>query len=508
MKSLRLKFQIIVPAILSIALFTVISCVPKQKPDNTIESADKTSENKKVSKTEDTSSSGDYEPYPVLKASELLEPELLKGEHHEVVEEVVNDCIWNSYTVKSDFGEYEARNTDMLEIRVNEINATAKLQDVSGGQALAVGAADSVINPFRSAINVATHPVDTVKGVPGGIVTFFKKIYYSGEKVVIVTGQTAQSMGGAVVGSGDEDGEGGETFSYLTGNVAYLTDWYLGMSGGERRLAKKLGVDPYTSNPELAAELNRVAKYDRIGRLGLGFANTPSVPGMGYVKDVNYYVWDKDPKELIDFNKKNLLEMGIDEELVERFLDSPYYSPTFQTTIVFSLLELPNVANREEVIEDAVVASSISESKFFMNIVLLLVWFNNTQTPLKEIINHGDITSGLTVDNKIVTIIPVDYLCWSEKVAEAARFHDQVFKDVQADGRELWIVGEVSERAKLELTNLGWKVNEQVSIEVETITKDKEKEEAVKGINKRAFDVFQDGDIENKDLKDSDQNNQ
>ncbi len=45
-------------------------------------------------------------------------------------------------------------------------------------------------------------------------------------------------------------------------------------------MAKKVGVDPYTSNPELAAELSRLAKYDRIGRLGLGFANIPSVPGM------------------------------------------------------------------------------------------------------------------------------------------------------------------------------------------------------------------------------------
>ena len=222
-----------------------------------------------------------------------------------------------------------------------------------------------------------------------------------------------------------------------------------------RKTCGKEGTRGSIYFPELAAELNRVAKYDRIGRLGLGFTNIPSVPGMGYIKDVNHYVWDKDPKELRDFNKKNLLEMGIDKELVETFLDSPYYSPTFQTKIVFSLLQLPDVVNREEVIEDAIVASSISESKFFVNIVLLLVWFNNTEAHLKEIINHGDITSGLTVDNKIITIIPVDYLCWSEKVAESARFHDQVFSDVKAQGGELWIVGEISERATLEYNNLG-----------------------------------------------------
>jgi len=503
MKPYQLKLQMMIPAIV-LALFAIISCVPKQNEDSqSIQSTDKTAEDrpqdKKVSEIQHPPTSEYYELYPVFKASELLEPELLRGEHHEVVEEVRNDCVWNSYTIKSDFGEYNARNTSILEIRVKEINATSKLQETSGGQALAVGASDSVINPFRSAINIATNPVDTAKGVPGGIVTFFKKVYYTGEKVVIVAGKTAKDVGGTVVGSGGENGEEGETFSDLTGNVAYLTDWYLGISGGERRLAKKLGVDPYTSNPELAAELNRVAKYDRIGRLGLGFANVPSVPGMGYIKDVNHYVWDKDPKELREFNKKNLLEMGIDEELVETFLDSPYYSPTFQTTLVFSLLQLPDVANREEVIEDAVVASSISESKFFVNIVLLLVWFNNTQTPLKEIVNHGDITSGLTIDNKVVTILPVDYLCWSEKVAGAAKFHNEVFKDVPADGKELWIVGEISERATLEFANLGWEVHEQVSIEEEPVTEEFDKGEATKGINKRAFDVFKEEDLEKSD---------
>ena len=159
---------------------------------------------------------------------------------------MTNDCIWNSYKIKSDFGEYDAVNTNILKTRVNEINATARLKETSGGHALAAGAADSVIVPFKSAINIASNPVNTVKGVPGGIVKKKKKIYYSGEKVVVVTGQTAQSVGGAVVESGEQNSEEGETFSDLTGNVAYLTDWYLGISGGERRVAKKVRVDPYT----------------------------------------------------------------------------------------------------------------------------------------------------------------------------------------------------------------------------------------------------------------------
>jgi len=164
----------VVSAILLIALFAVISCAPKQSSPDTdsqsVQSSEKsmedTSQDENISAVdkvmEEPPVSGDYEPYPVFKASELLEPEILKGENYEIVEEVTNDCIWNSYQINSDFGQYNARNTNILEIRVNEINATARLQQTSGGEALAVGAADSVINPFRSAINIATHPVDTV----------------------------------------------------------------------------------------------------------------------------------------------------------------------------------------------------------------------------------------------------------------------------------------------------------------------------------------------------------
>ncbi len=83
-----------------------------------------------------------------------------------------------------------------------------------------------------------------------------------------------------------------------------------------------------------------------------------------------------------------------------------HYTYNLFFNVVYSFIDYYFLC-REEIVEDAVVASSISESKFFVNIVLLLVWFNNTQSPLKQIINHGDITSGLTEDNRIITIIPV-----------------------------------------------------------------------------------------------------
>lgn len=433
-----------------------------------------------------------YEELAVLNASEILDDDILKSDHHKVREEVVSDCVWNSYQIESEFGGFRAYNTNILKTRVNEILAIAKLQETSGAEALASGAVASVITPFTSAINIATNPVGTAVGIPGGIVTFFRKIYYTGEKTVKIAGKKAAQVGSAVTGS---EGEDGKESMDITSDVGYLLDWYLGVSGGERRAAKKLGVDPYTSNPVLAAELKRVAKYERIGRLGFGYVDIPSVPGMGYVKDVNHYVWDKDPRELRDYNKKSLIKMGVEEELTESFLDSPYYSPSFQTAIVFSLQEMEGVTNREEIIEDAVVAWTIPQAQLYTNIVLLLTWFHNNQSPFTEIINHSDITSGLTADKRVITILPVDYLCWSEQVADVANFHNEVLSDIEAEQREFWFAGTVSDRTKSEITDLGWVVYDEVKIESSDPAYN-QKGKAAREINTEVYRTFEKENLE------------
>ena len=87
---------------------------------------------------------------------------------------------------------------------------------------------------------------------------------------------------------------------------------------------------------------------------------------------------------------------------------------------------------------------------------MLLLWFHENETPLKSIINNGDITSALTEDDRIITVFPVDYLCWSAYAAEPAKLRDDVFKDIEAQGTGLWIAGAVSPGAADELNNLGW----------------------------------------------------
>jgi hypothetical protein len=72
-----------------------------------------------------------YEELPELKASEVLQADILSGPYHKVQEEVPTYSGANRFTIDSQFGVFEAEGNEMLVKRVNEINAIAKLKEVS-----------------------------------------------------------------------------------------------------------------------------------------------------------------------------------------------------------------------------------------------------------------------------------------------------------------------------------------------------------------------------------------
>lgn len=72
-----------------------------------------------------------FEELPELNASEILKPELLKGPHFAVRDPVPTGSGMNQFTIDSDFGVFEAEGNEMLLQRLKEIDAIARLQDVS-----------------------------------------------------------------------------------------------------------------------------------------------------------------------------------------------------------------------------------------------------------------------------------------------------------------------------------------------------------------------------------------
>src|SRR6266487_7140892 len=113
-----------------------------------------------------------FEELPELKASEILKPELLKGPHHVVRDPVPTGSGMNQFTIDSDFGVFEADGNEMLLQRLKEIDAIARLQEVSRTDEFKKSLLAAAKSPLNSAKNIARDPAQAISNVPKGIMKF------------------------------------------------------------------------------------------------------------------------------------------------------------------------------------------------------------------------------------------------------------------------------------------------------------------------------------------------
>ena len=114
-----------------------------------------------------------YEPPPTLRASDLVPADRLQGPGYQVDDAVPTDGFLATFTVRSDYGVFEARGPGMLEIRLGEVAALRQLDAISTSDAFVKGLKDSATELGGQVKQLVTHPVDTVKGMPEGVGRFF-----------------------------------------------------------------------------------------------------------------------------------------------------------------------------------------------------------------------------------------------------------------------------------------------------------------------------------------------
>src|SRR5712691_2533086 len=172
-----------------------------------------------------------FEELPELKASEILKPELLKGPHHVVRDPVPTGSGMNQFTIDSDFGVFEADGNEMLLQRLKEIDAIARLQDVSRTDEFKKSLVAAAKSPLNSARNIARDPAQAISNVPKGIMKFLGRAKETVENV----------------GKGGGEGEGKKMKDVI------------GYSDKKRKIALQMGVDPYSTNTMLQKELDDAA---------------------------------------------------------------------------------------------------------------------------------------------------------------------------------------------------------------------------------------------------------
>lgn len=400
---------------------------------------------------------GDFEPLPTLRGDQLLAPELLAGPQYRVKEPIALDGVFGVFELDSDFGHFRVLGRQMLAVRIRELKAIDELGKVDKGAAFGEALARSATAPVTFVGHLIVDPGKTVENVANGMGTVFGRLGRVGktgsDRVADSTGDmnagATQRPTAAPADPGSDDAQ-----------PRAFNDDLFGYNKARREWAKKLSIDPYTTNPILAAKLDDVATATFSGGFAIdtaiGVVAAPLKYAVQFDATVREAVWELPPGDLEARNEKKLTAMGITGRPVRDFFRNRWFTPTLQTALVDELERLPNVRGREAVV--AVAANMAGEARTRALISSLRLLSGSAMAAnLTEIDLGGLIPVARTSGGDTIVAASVDYIWWSEAVAAFVNRADFANRRVT-----LLIWGQVSDRAMHELRMRAWTVRTEV----------------------------------------------
>lgn len=407
----------------------------------------------------------DFEAPPVLSARDLVGPELLIGPHHRVEDEVRNDGAMNLFLIRSDFGDLEAPSEEMLEIRVKEVHALARLAEMTRSEVFADVLKSSAMTPVNAVKNIAADPVGTAKRIPAGLGRAFRGFYYKGRKVAhkieeeIEEKRNERSTPTETDPTNAENSHKGLTAEEIADKSEKAAKSLFGFNSAQRELARKLQVDPYTSNDLLLQELDRLAKAAFAAGLSFKVLG-PDLPLVAQAEEINDLVYSAPSSELERRNNKALKEIGVNRATRFDFFENRAFTPSLDTALVENLQQMGWTRGREFAVAIALGAESELEARYFVRITRVLADYHRNTAPLDRLLliddtAEGRLIAGVTKAGKLVVPVAVDYLTWLPGMERRGPLYD--FAE-----RELLITGRVSPRAERELAQRNWRIRTRV----------------------------------------------
>ncbi len=377
-----------------------------------------------------------FEQPPSLPGQQLVQASLLSGNGFHVNSPVPTDGLMAHFTIVSDVGTFDAPSEEMLRIRVAELPAIVELTRTSKTHVFAQALAENAARPVQAAGQMLMNPVETIQGLPSGVGRFFGRVGLGAEKIQ----QAASSSEGNVAA----------TTGQATRDV-------FGYEQERRGLAKKLGVDPYTTNPVLSKQLDDFALTAFRAHVGVTTTMSVFIPGSMAItatRIVSTWVWDTPKADLILKNQKELQALGVPATTIDALTRNPTFPLSVQTAFVENLGRLSGVPGSVEAVMLASTAQSEVQARFLTATVGMLARYHQTRVPIRRLLVRRGII-GQDQNGAIIAQAPVDYVSWTQLVADFANR-----PDLRKSRRTLWVTGQLSLAAKRNFQTAGWAVVE------------------------------------------------
>jgi len=384
------------------------------------------------------------EPYELPEertAEQVLGPDLVAGPQYRVEDPILHDGYTNVYSVSSPLGRFVAHGDTMFVRLRRELHAIADLHERNLVGVTAEAAVKETLVPLKALGRLASKPGQTLAGIPLGI------------SRLIETSKDSLSY---------------EAGPYEDNSV----ESFARVSAFKRRIAAHYHVDPYSTNPILQHELERVAWAHVAGYVttfALILVPAPNplpllLTSLTTVEVLNQALEEQGPSELYSLSEKKFEAMQINEELTHQFLTHPSYSPRHRTIIAFALEGLTKASHRDRFIGAALNALSEEEALFYQQEAELLLAYNQQKAPIVNIDIVGRIPVGITAEGTLFCPLAMDYGIWSERSESVSTRLAKRAAMAGTDAHiEIWFSGTLSQRARFELLQRGVAPREHVA---------------------------------------------
>ena len=389
---------------------------------------------------------GGYDAVADRAVADVYAPEIAKSAVHHLADPVKPSPapapigLWNRTMVESVYGGVEAENESFAKIRVREIAAITRLKAIETGETIGGGIANSAMAPVRAVGALITSPVQTLSNIPKGVGDFI--------------GRTSE-------------GFKSDKSKFEDGMFAEIA----GVSRKKREIAAEMGVDVYSSNQLLQAELDRIGRASAGGNITVDVAMLAVtgtagavVSNLGRVDALQDIVNTQPASELRRRTRHTLETMGMPSSFTDKFLDHPYYSPRRKTIIAGLLSPMKDTKGREKFMEAALTADSEAAALYYQQMLEMVSSHHFGVSPIAAFELVEGVPAAYSDLKGWFLALPADRLYWT---AEAQAPTDKLLFALLAAKRApitLWSLGDMTPQAVHELSRRGVQLGQKVTL--------------------------------------------
>jgi hypothetical protein len=397
---------------------------------------------------------GNFESAPAVAGSELANSTLLSGASHSVAQPVQIENNFGRFVIDAKVGKFSVLGVNMLGVRASELQAIETLQKVQQDSAFTDALAKSASQIAGFAKAAVTEPGQTVENIGKGVGTVFGRLGYLAHSGANYVSDQASDLT-----SSDKKAKP-QTKAAPQGEPeppSFIGD-PLGYNMARREWAKKLNIDPYTSNPVLRPLLNDAAAATFAGNFGvtatLGVVLIPIQYAYELDDTVRQSVWNKPAVDLEKENEAKLLDLGVAPRTVRELLRNKWFTPTLQTALVARLEVFGKMPGMEEVVTLAAATHGETRARFFLESLAMLANHHSKVERFSRLKMSQIVPIGVTANKSIVVAVAIDYGTWDKDTA--AFMQRSTFN---APKKTLLVAGKLSPLAQSNISKAGWQIS-------------------------------------------------